>query len=326
MKKIVKILFVSVMICIFASPAFSADLSDLQKHVDTFSEKISRVLPFNSTIGLNWSDAYIGQLLSKPPRFGVGFSAGATTMDIKFINELLKEFGTNEVHIPLLERFGFPIPAYTVEGRIGGFVLPFDIGVKIGYLPGLNIFDMKLDYLLVGADFRYALIDSKLFPLKLSVGVGYNYLSGGISRDIPGQSFSFNSYGITAGSSNLGFLWGTSTVELKVQVSYPVFFITPYAGVGASYAWTHAGYKVDSDSDLAISGGALDQFIKDVEKDLGINASKNGFESIVNNANFNIRAFGGLSFNMAVVRLDLTAMYNILGGNFGASLGLRFQL
>ncbi len=38
------------------------------------------------------------------------------------------------------------------------------------------------------------------------------------------------------------------------------------------------------------------------------------------------RAFGGTSFNLAMLKLDLTLMYNLVGGNYGGSISGRIQL
>jgi len=342
MKKIKKIPVLCFLILILASsPVFSFELEDLQDAVDDFSAAMAQSLPFNSTVGLNWSDAYIGQLLNAPPHFGVGLSAGFTTIKIDAFNSLMKYF---EYQIPLNIPIGFPLPAYTIEARIGGLFLPFDIGVKFGYLDTSKMslfepFGVNIDYLLIGADIRYALIDSKLLPLKLSVGAGFNHLKGGISTTIKdsGTNYSFiapdtlggQSYSISISDLDLGFLWQTNVLELKTHVSFPLFIITPYAGVGASYSWSTAGYKVKSDV-TAYKNGTIIPINNDLKKILdgfGVsNVSDDGFESMIEVSDWNVRVYGGISFNLAVVKLDLTVMYNIRDSAFGGTFGIRFQL
>jgi hypothetical protein len=41
---------------------------------------------------------------------------------------------------------------------------------------------------------------------------------------------------------------------------------------------------------------------------------------------FNMRLYGGLSFNITLIRLDFTIMYNVMGGTWGGTFGTRFQL
>jgi hypothetical protein len=333
MKKFRRILCLcAVIFLLVTSPVFSqlSPLQDLQSAVDSFSTSIARSLPFNSTIGLNWSDAYIGQLFSSPPRFGFGMSIGVTTLDMGSINSLLSQFNGSEIAIDMPNWLGIPLPAYTADIRIGGFVLPFDIGFKFGYLDiSGDSFDFvpNLDYMLVGGDVRYALMDTRL--MKLSVGLGFNHLRGGISVTAPigTQAFNFglnNEHIISISNPEIGLQWQTNCLELKTQVSFVHFIVTPYIGAGASYAWSRAGYNITSN--ITVNDGPIEPYIA-MLKEYGItDIDTNGFESIQRVSGFNLRLFGGLSFNMAVIRLDLTTMYNIIGNNLGASIGLRFQL
>ena len=329
--------FFTAVFLLAASPVFSQeppDIENLKNAVNSFTNEMARAMPFNSTIGLNWSDAYIGQFLSVPPHFGIGLTVGATTMKMSAINGLLELF---DADIPGSFSMGFPLPAYTVDARIGGFILPFDIGIKFGYLGSIDLYDSEIDYMLVGGDIRYALIDSKILPFKLSVGLGFNHLRGGISTTVgSGQSFSFEdpvtneSYTLSISDPKVGLEWQTNTFELKTQVSFPLFIITPYAGIGVSYAMSKAGYNINTKVNVTDEEGE-DVKINDVVdliKNLGgvTGVSENGIESITDVNDWNFRFYGGISLNIVVIKLDLTAMYNFTGGNFGATLGVRFQL
>ena len=320
------------------SPAFSFELQDLQDTADEFSAALVQSIPFNSTLGLNWSDAYIGQFLNVPPHFGIGLSAGFTTLKMDPINKLLEYF---KYEIPIDSQIGFLFPACTLEARIGGFFLPFDIGAKFGYLNTaeidlFNSFGVNIDYLLIGADIRFALIDKKVLPLKLSIGVGFNYLKGGLSTTIEnsGTSYSFKNplnqteYKISTSDLDLGLLWQASVLELKAHVSFPVFIITPYAGVGVSYSWAKTGYQVKSKI-TATEGGApinLDD-VYSILNGYGLSGiSDQGFESLTDVSDWNVRVYGGLSMNLTAIKLDFTMMYNIRDSAIGGTFGIRFQL
>jgi len=339
MKKFGKILCLCVVLFLLASPLFSQViplLSTLDGHVNKFSEEVAKSLPFNSTMGLNWSHAYIGQLLGFPPKFGIGATIGFTFLNAGSMDGLMNLFDVPDflANLPI----GLPLPGYVAEARVGGIVLPFDIGFKIGYLavdkiPLLdNILDLGigLDYLLIGADLRYSLLP-KLLPVKLSVGVGVNRLVGGISKTLSSsQSFGFEDYQIDMDMSKLALQWKTTCVELKVQVSANLLIITPYAGVGASYSWSEAGYRVNADVSMTGPGGSVDnsEFVN-VLRAQGFNnmtATEDGMESIIENNAFNIRAYGGLSLNLTVFKFDLTVMYNITTNSLGGTFGIRFQL
>ncbi|MCL2443505.1 MAG: hypothetical protein FWD13_08605 [Treponema sp.] len=339
MKRRIKLLVISIVIFLLAaSPVFSLEslLEDLQGNVDNFSEKMAKSLPFNSTMGLNWSDAYIGKFFPAfPPHLGVGVSAGFTTMNFGSINDLAAMF---DFHIPIDIPLGFPLLGYTVEARIGGLFFPFDIGLKYGTLgdafntdnvPFLNrIVDADMRYLLYGADIRFAVFKPKVMPVRICIGIGYNRLEGGISTTLNSfnGSFNFEDYAINIVAPNLNLIWETECLELKTQVSFPIFFITPYVGAGVSYARSKAGYQINSPITVTGDTGTIEQALAELGINLDINNLSNGFYSIKEVNGVNARLYGGLSLSLAVIKFDFTAMYNILGGEWGGTFGLRFQL
>ena len=185
---------------------------------------------------------------------------GAATIPYKAVKSAINTFGgTIPSSVSFLSSLGIPVPAYTIDARIGGFILPFDIGFKFGYLPsgGLSSFGISgfsADYLMVGGDIRYALMkDSGLSP-GLSVGVGYTYMRGNIG--VPGvlngpiniANVSFGGSNHTLGFTNpsLNFFWNTSVIDAKVQLSKNLFIITPYIGLGAAYGISNAGGGMQS--------------------------------------------------------------------------------
>jgi len=337
MKKIGKILSVCVVLFMLAAnPVFSFDLKlgDLQEGIKDFSEGIASSLPFYSTMGLNWSDAYIGQLFGLPPRFGVGASIGFVTMGSGMFNDLLGLF-IDDFEMPNLN-IGLPLPAYAFEARIGGIILPFDIGIKYGAFDTSKLgweellSGFGLDYMMFGVDFRYPLLDFKL--MRFSVGLGYNLVKGGVSTKL-GTGFSFDfengsdKYLLSMSDLGLGIELQTNVLELKAQVSFPLFIVTPYAGMGVGIGWSKAGYYADSKFTFKKNG--VDQNLEDLEKVLfdlfEIDTVTNeGFGYMANNTKMNMRFFGGISVNLFLFKLDVTLMYNFI--NFGATIGLRFQL
>ncbi|MDR2618440.1 MAG: hypothetical protein LBC62_06180 [Treponema sp.] len=318
-------------------PSYSATLKDLQNGVVDFSEKMAKSLPFNSSLGLNWSDAYIGKLFpSVPPHFGIGGSFGFTTMDLPALETLAGQLGYG---IPFTtDRLFFP--AYNLEGRLGGFFLPFDIGVKFGMLPATGMWgtSAKMEYTMAGMDIRYAVLDGKgklLLP-SISLGAGFNYLKGGIKTSVGNsQILEFDGgKSITLGKPEINLLWDTFSLDFKVQVSKSILIITPYAGIGASYAWSNTGYEVDADVRYNNGSGSDDigAGIDAVKGYLGreglegMEISGSGISTIIKDKRFGLRAFGGLSLNLMVFKIDITGLYNFLDKNYGGSAGFRFQL
>ena len=309
-----------------AGAAHAQSLDALRKNVDDFSEKLALSLPFNSSMGLNWSDAYIGQFLGVPPHFGAGLSLGFTTMDGEALGNLMKQF---DLDLPL-DLGGYPIPGYTVEGRIGGFVLPFDVGIKFGYLP-IKPENIELDYLLVGGDFRYAVLKGNVVLPSISVGVGFNYLNGGLARSIgEAREFSYQvgstPHSLKLSQPKVGFLWETSSLDFKAQVSKSLLIVTPYVGIGASHAWSKAGYKVESKL-TDETGQPLDAAAKQAIATYGIaDISADGFSSIKEMSGWSVRAFGGISFNLPLFKIDLTGLINFMDAQYGVTVGARFQI
>ncbi|MCL1931027.1 MAG: YdgA family protein, partial [Treponema sp.] len=81
MKKHIKITVLAIVLgagfslTVFAGGRSEANLADIQHEVTKLSEEMALSLPFSSTFGLNWSDAYIGE-----SRFGVGVAMGFSTI------------------------------------------------------------------------------------------------------------------------------------------------------------------------------------------------------------------------------------------------------
>ena len=310
MKKIL----ISVVIFIIAlSPAFSQTIESLQKDLKNFSDAMSYSLPFSTTIGLNWSDAYIGNF----PHFGVGLSVGFTTIDTDAIDKLFNQF---RISLPLDSDYSLPLPAYTLEARLGGFVLPFDLGFKIGYLP-IEVEFLNIDYFLVGGDVRFGIIDTEIF--KFSAAAGYNYLQGGLGiKGNKTQEFDFDGEKLTIRNPDVGLLWKTNTLDIKAQASLSLKIITLYAGLGVSYAWSQAGYEITADNNLNLSAEA----IKILKDKYDIDATRRGISSI-DEVNFvSTRVFGGISFNSKPIFTDITLLFNFLDQKYGTSVGVRLQL
>jgi len=318
------ILIFLVILMLIASQVFAVDttidFSQLQKITESFSEEMLHVLPFSSTIGLNWSDAYIGSF----PHFGIGISAGAVMMDYEKIKNMLEYLKVLKVDYTTFALDMFLLPAYSFDARIGLPVIPVDFGVKFGYLPPKllsSYLRAEIKNTLIGADVRYVIVNSKVLPMRLSVGLGFNYLNGEVSKEFT-DNINFTGGGINfkADKPTVGVIWKTTNIELKMQASFPYKILTPYAGAGFSISLSETGYRISA-SNLSINAE------EEKMKRFGVTKVELGkFEAITKGKPMNTRVFGGLSFNLVYARLDLTGMYEFFGGNFGATLGLRFQM
>jgi hypothetical protein len=332
MNKMKKILgFVLGMTLCGAAPLFPQDLKELQRTAGEFSGALAQSLPFNATLGLNWADAYIGKFLpSVPPHFGAGLALGYTTVNFEAFDDLLNQF---DLSVPGGFNLGqMALPAYVAEARIGGFILPFDVGLKFGAFENLGNDSATVGYLLAGGELRYAVLDGKenlLLP-NVSVGVGLNYLNGSFA----GSKSSFRFSGVLPGRDldlsrlTVGLQWETLALDFKAQVSKSFFILTPYIGLGASHAWSSAGYTVEADLPATLTDADKDAINAGL-KDAGLEAidfSGKGFSTILKETGWSFRAFGGLSVNLILFRLDLTGLFNIFDQNYGVTLGGRLQI
>jgi hypothetical protein len=115
-----------VILVAFAASLSGQTLGEFQAAFGQFATAASGTLASAATSGLNWSPAYIGQF----PHFGVGVTLGATGMPwttAKPVFDMLGVAIPTELSFSGEEAIG--LPALTVDARIGGFGIPFDVGL-----------------------------------------------------------------------------------------------------------------------------------------------------------------------------------------------------
>jgi hypothetical protein len=342
-------LIVSLLLIVALASFAQTPFDDYEASIQEFANGVANSLPLNSSVGLTWSDSYIGQL----PHFGVGATVGFSTVPYGAVKPVLTALdlaGTLEASeiFSYVEQYGAPLPAYTAEARIGGFILPFDAGVKLGAIPPdvdttalLDGFDF--DYLLAGADVRLRLIEEGLLLPELSVGAGYNYLRASIGlTGLAGGQIDITSFedprpsGV--GTVNLWltdptveYYWQSNIVDLTAQVSKKLLIFTPYAGFGAAVGFGSAGGGLSST--LENDGGLTAADFAEINDAL----AQAGGETlpVFDEAGFSVtadmpagwafRVYGGTSINLLALKIDITAMYDFIGQNYGVTLGTRLQ-
>jgi hypothetical protein len=313
-----------ILFLVLALPGFSQDLGSLQKGLGSITEDLGKDLILNSTLGLTWADSYIGQLIGVPPHFGIGISLGFTPLNTDSLGDIFDAFNSD-----FDDNFGssLPLPAAAVEARFGGVGIPFDVGIKILPLPPIGANGTTFQYTMVGGDFRYAVLKDRGILPGVSVGVGLTYTAGEINHELSGlTSLNYGIDSITFGTANpdLNFYWKNTTLDFKAQVSKKFFIVTPYAGLGASYGWSTVGYEVDGNVTVSninnINAALKNAGLETIDASGGKFGSESKFDG------FAFRAFGGASLNLAVFRIDLAGLYDLVNQNWGANLGLRFQL
>lgn len=181
----------------------------------------------------------------------------------------------------------FFLPTYSIEGRTGGLFLPFDFGARIGLIPKTDFRELSYEYLVAGIDLRIPVIKGDLFLPEIMAGISYNHAKGEL--------------GYARGANSLSVGFETNVLEIKTQVSKTFLFVTPYLGLTVCWDWT------------------------ETESDLEFLAIPSSYE-YDRNGGFGSRIYGGLAFDILIVKLDLGASYNFVSKNWGANAGLRVQL
>lgn len=345
MKKLVAAIIV---LTLFSLPAFSqtnTDLDSFKAGLQGFADDMASVLPMNSAVGLNWSDPYIGQFLALPPHFGVGVTTGVTTIPYKTVESVLeKAFNEANADIPdVVKKFGLPLPAVALDARIGGFILPFDVGVKAGFIPKFAEKaigdDVKLDYLLLGGDIRYQLMKQRLILPEISLGVGYNYLKGSVAFggildntaiDLSGTPLAPGELFLT--SPDFYIEWESHVVDLKAQAGWKLLILQPSVGIGASRGSSSVSggaqstLLYDPDGPGGTPPGALTPLQKQQLKTLGYDVDDFGIGVTSEVSGWSYRVFAGLGINILLLKVDVGLQYNLNGRNYGATVGARLQL
>ncbi len=349
MKRIMSIALVLILCgaATVAAQADSFDLDSIENGFAGFADTVAPALPFNATLGLVWSDAYVGNF----PHFGVGATVGATTIPAEALKPVFTVLGSElPEYVKAVENLGVPMPAFAVEGRIGGFFLPFDVGLKYGFVPSDLLADqgVGLDYQFFGGEVRYALIKQNLVLPNVSVGLGISRLNAGITLDspigdltitefdVPNTSGGIDSYSVNVENPRIAFDWGTTIVDVKAQVSKSFFIVTPYAGLGATYGASDAGGGFTADvtvrdaADDQVDLAALREQIEQAEAggtvDIPDISEQGMYVSNQVDPTLAFRGFAGLSFNVLVVKFGIGAMYDFASGSLGGGGNLRGQL
>jgi hypothetical protein len=249
---------------------------------------------------------------------------------------------TLPAELEFMQTYGVPLPAAAIDARIGGFGIPFDIGLKVGFIPDqvkAMMGGVQADYFIAGGDLRIAMLQDKGWVPGLSVGAGYSYLKGGVQVAglIAGQDVDITDIMNAAGypgvhtlsftDPTVDFSWESHVIEAKVQLSKNLSILTPHIGASAAYALSSS-----------VSGGLLSTVIYTGSEDLATvqQVFEDNGETPPTSQGFIVAAgapagwafkvFGGTSINLWVLRLDLDAYYNILTGAYGGNVNFRVEL
>lgn len=273
--------------------------ANITEHMNEFSNSLLPVIPNVSLQQGVWPDAYIGKVFPGfPPHLGGGVTAGFATVKTTALKDAIKEMeDALSVKFPTL-RETFLFPTITIDAKVGGLFLPFDIGLSVMKIPRLSLSKLgapvTVDFFTVGGSFRYAILQGNVVLPQLSIGLGGYYSKGYIN------------VGATDGSYiNTNF--DSKIFFLETQLSKQFLFVTPFIGLRLAVSQANVSWDIKAAS-YTLAGGASYDF------------NKNFAESIQPSL------FGGVGFNFLFFQTTLAASFDMRYKVWGANLSFRAKL
>lgn len=336
-------------ILLFAAAGLSAqiDYSDFATALQSFADEAASTLPATAAMsGLSWSPAYIGQF----PHFGAGISVGFSTIPYDVFSPLISDLGLSlPSKFDYFEQWGVPIPAAALDARVGGFLFPFDVGFKFGFVPDKmkdKLGKVSLDYTLVGGDIRVPLLKEKGLVPSVSISGGYTFMRGEVGiPDVFGTGnyqVDLTGYGggiLQASAPDLSMIWDTHTFVGKIQASKNLFVFTPHIGLGVAYGASDVGGGVSSSVAYDPDGGGPASYAPLTQSDIDAitallttagqplpDLSSDSILVTSSAGGTSFWVYGGTAINILIVKVDLSAMYNFLSKSYGGAVNVRIQL
>lgn len=364
--------FILALTSLMIPQAIQAEGTPLSHHEDisngliAFSENLLVTVPEAATQQNVWADTYIGKLIpSLIPHAGAGISIGGTLMDMSGLKsasealtedyntlttEIGRELAANSgtyVNFPDLN-FGiipekFVLPTASVDLRLGGVLLPYDLGLcAIVTNPSFEDFNLQdplgsmlnlskpwtfdfmgmntsVNYLTLGADLRLRIIPESTYIPGLSVGGGYFYTRGYFAFNASNESIlsgEGDSEVKQTTEAGLEISYETQLAFLQVQLCKTISGTTIFLGgrgvvsnTTSSWSWN---FKTENSSDSSqnISDG-----------DSGTVSTINGIETTVENAkngdfgtilsNIQPQLYAGLGFNFTVLQITASVCADV---------------
>ena len=283
---------------LFSTFAQEHGFDEVDLCLDGFASSLEKTLP-NAAVQQNvYADAWIGKFFpSAPPHFGFGAEFGVAKFDLSPLKDVAGIFGISA--IPKT----FIFPTFTANARLGGVILPFDLGLSFMYidLSKLRLVDgIGVNYFNVGGDFRWAIFKGEgAFP-KLSVGGGFYYTKGGFSFEKDGFDTSLD--------------YSVKTAFFSAQISKKFIFFTPYAGFRGIFSDSDIKWNWKVTSELAGDSNYTGALAVSGKKSSGFFGS------------FMPQVFGGFGLDISMMALNFGASWDFKNSIWAADVSVRFQL
>ncbi len=310
MKRIISIVLIITMV-LTAATAVTSD--DLDAKMEEFAHTFADFIPRASTQMNLWADAHIGNILplSGLPHLGGGLTFGGVLVPTDFMSVFGDAF-TDPV--PTWE--SFPIPATSVDVRVGGIILPFDLGLHIMALDNYeaDFYGVKIDMpnsFVFGADLRFAILQEGVICPALSLGVGYTYASGDFTlTSEPAIPTSVNSL-LNDPCMSIHLEYTTHIYSATAQLSKKILLVTPFVGAKAiAQKGTYYGFGSYED----VSGCTHDVDDFSFEKD------------DLADKNIKFSVFGGVGVDFLIFQTTIGVNYDFTDQSWAGSISLHVKI
>ena len=303
------------------------------------------------------SDSYIGKMVpSVPPHFSAGLNISATIINTTDITTVIQymmdnidyEYDINDtISIPegtsIITQFlnipeftlpeKIPLPTTSLNARIGGIYLPFDIGLLATFtIPNIldtftiTPFEYSYNISTFGADLRFAICKGGFILPKISLGLGYIYSNQKHSFNLTRKNIeTSDGSGYTSSEVNFDMNCQIHTFFAQVQVSKKILFLVPYAGLRVRYVVQNSNYSWSYLSQYQQNDGFDDY--STISEGSGSGSYSNSFDDFQWTMEcLNPTVYGGIGFKMPYSELSLNASWNIVSNYFSFGLLTEFKL
>ena len=227
-----------------------------------------------------YADAHIGKIFPTAiPHFAGGIDVSAVRVDTSGIADVLSELGVSADGVGN-QMF---LPSAAVDFRLGGVILPFDVGFMFLKTPDISFKDVSFGFTTFGADIRYAILERDLVLPCVSVGFGYLY---------NGVNFSYDSKSVKT-----KFDFSSHSLYATAQISKKFIFVTPFAGLRLMTSTS----SLDWDWSISVAGGDSGSWSSGGDSG---SWSSDGFDF----GNIQTQLFGGVGFDFLVFQLTGSVM------------------
>jgi hypothetical protein len=317
----------------------SVTLSEISDDMSRLTTDMGGAASFMASIGLNWPDAYIGQLVDFPAHWGAGLTVGATTLKLDNLEPLLSKFGYQ-----IDDSFNSKqlLPVYVAEARLGGIKMaPFDVGIKFGMFPYIPLFADSVNYeaSVLGLDFRLQLAEDRYNFPAISIGLEVDRTMGGLRRET-GFTIQAAAGDIEINGGTAGVVWDVWVFDLKLMVSKKFWQprLTIFGGLRLGASITKTGYEFTdgasisiggimlenmSDSDMASCQSALQS---EAGNGMTFEVTKDNITGWIDAIGYNFSVYEGISIRFtSMTNMTVSLMTDIIHFEMGANISFRYQ-